>query len=68
MLRNVEVLVCSCPAQYGFLPCTCRFTIPLNFEPVESHLGIRMDALDLETFRETGVCLDCGCTEEECEC
>lgn len=64
MSRNVELTVCSCPAQFGYMPCTCSVRIPVDPDEVDAR-SIRMA---LEAFQAIGVCPDCGCTEEECEC
>jgi len=64
--KNVEVTVCSCPAQFGYVPCTCSLRIPWDpDEEANVRLGIRLDP---EIFRDTGVCVYCGCVEAECEC
>lgn len=58
-----EVTVCTCPAQYELfgVECTCSLTIPRSLDEVDARM-------DVEALQAAGVCTDCGCIEEECEC
>lgn len=60
--RNVEVVVCSCPAQYGHMPCTCSIRIPRDPNEMPTMLP------NAEALMAIGVCPWCGNIEEECEC
>ena len=64
MSTLLKVTVCSCPAQFGYMPCSCTVRIPVDPDEVDTHM-VRMD---LEALQAIGVCPDCGCAEEECEC
>ena len=65
-MRRIEITECSCLAQYSPVPCSCLTWILWDLdEEADTRLGIRLDP---EIFRDTGVCIYCGCVESECEC